>query len=161
MGRRDGRFHEARYVAEPYGHVVIYEEPSAPDPEPGDARIVGNVILAMNGRGLFRWENGVGLNGEFVQVSMSSLSNPDALAAPTDFVRSALVQFNPKRLGGGFVRVYLRRQDFPDSEGMTVEQLRKESTDGRTLAALGAFFAHNPRKSVAQYLRELLARFIR
>jgi hypothetical protein len=67
---------------------------------------------------------------------MTSPSNPQPVAAPSVGVeRTTLVQFNPQRIAGGFVRVSLAHAEFPDEQGSTVEQL-KQTTDGRALAAL-------------------------
>lgn len=141
LRRLDGRFFEVRMFGRgAFEQPGIYEEPDLGDePSDGTPRIVGHVVIARNPRGLIQVTTGRGLDGnEFVQATMSSRSNPEPVTRPSDSQRTALVQFNPQRIGGGFVRIDLVEDEFPDAEGMTVQELRR-TTDGRTLAALGAF----------------------
>jgi hypothetical protein len=70
---------------------------------------------------------------EFVQATMTSLSNPKAVTPPSGSERTGLVQFNPQRIGGGFVRVHLVREEFPDEQGMTVEALKEQTTERQDL----------------------------
>jgi hypothetical protein len=135
--RRDGRFFEVRmFDRGSFEQPGIYEEPQVPDPDSGDPRIVGHVVITINSGGLVHVTKARGLDGtEFVQATMSSLSNPKAVTPPGGAIRTGLVQFNPQRIAG-LVLVHLVREDFPDEQGMTVEALKEQTTDGRTLAAL-------------------------
>ncbi|WCB91534.1 hypothetical protein DSM104299_00205 [Baekduia alba] len=139
--RTDGRFFDVRmFDRGAFEQPGIYEEPGAADPEPGQPRIVGHVTITQNPRGLVHVtaKRGRGLDGnEFTQATMSSLSNPQPVTPASCVQRTALVQFNPQRIGGGYVRVSLVNEDFPDEQGRTVQEL-KTTTDGRTLAALAA-----------------------
>jgi hypothetical protein len=136
--RLDGRFFEVRWFDRgAFGQPGIYEEPAGPDPHPGNPRIVGHVIITINPNEFVHVTKARGLDGnEFVQATMTSLSNPKAVTPPSGSEWTGLVQFNPQRIGGGFVSVYLVREEFPDEQGMTVEALKEQTTDGRTLAAL-------------------------
>ena len=54
-----------------------------PQPASGGPRIVGRIIVRINPRGLVAITKKRGLAGEeFMQLPMSSLSNPDAIAPP-------------------------------------------------------------------------------
>jgi hypothetical protein len=97
---------------------------------------VGNVIIPINLNEHVHVTKARGLDqNEFVQATMTSFSNPKAVTPPNGSERTGLVLFNPRRIGGGFVRVYLVREEFPDDQGMTVDALNQQTTDGRTLAA--------------------------
>ncbi len=136
--RLDGRFFEIKmFDRGTFEQPGIYEEPALPHSQ-GEPRIIGNIKLSMNPRGFIRSSVARGLDGqEFTQALLSSLSNPQVVEYDERAVKSALISTNPQRIGGGFARVFLVREEFPDEEGASVEEL-KRTTDGRTLAALAA-----------------------
>jgi hypothetical protein len=73
--------------------------------------------------GLVHVATGRGLDGnEFTQATMSSLSNPQPVEPASHTQRTALVQFNPQRIGGGFVRVTLVHEDFPGERNRGSDQ---------------------------------------
>jgi len=134
--RLDGKFFKViAYDRGNFHQLGIYEEPRI---EAGsEPRVVGNVKISRNARGFIRSRINRGLDGdEFREATLSSLSNPEAVEFDEQAVRSALIQTNPQRIGG-YVRVFLVEEEFDDSEGVTVDELRR-TTDGRTLAALAA-----------------------
>ena len=134
ISRGDGKYCDARYVDRGgWGQVALYEEPDVPQPADGGPRIVGHVIVEKNQHGLVRVRRAKSLNGEVLELQPSSISKGELAKKgliPLDFIES-----NPQRIKG-VIAVYLVDTGFPDSEGMTPDDFRGESTDCRSLAAL-------------------------
>lgn len=135
MGRGDGRFFAVDgYVDRGgWGHPGVIEEPGLPFPEDGP-RIIGHVIVEVNGSGLVRARDGKGLNGPILELAPSSISKGDL--AGDEETPIGFVEANPQRIGGGLIAVYLHHSDFADADGITPDNFRKRSTDGRSLSAL-------------------------
>ncbi|MFA5128373.1 MAG: hypothetical protein WC445_00195 [Patescibacteria group bacterium] len=139
--RGDGKFHDARYVDRGgWGQIALYEEPNVPQPEDGSPRVVGHVVIEMNRYGAprVRVRRTKGLNGEVLELKPSSISKgelADKGKLVGTFYDSNFVESNPQRIMG-MIAIYLVNADFPDEEGMTPDEFRRQSTDGRSLSAL-------------------------
>lgn len=139
ISRVDHKFHAAAVVRHPGGWNVaaIIEELNVPLPVSGP-RIVGHVIVEMNPRGLVHVRRAKGLNGEVLELKPSSVSKGELDASGS--APNAIIEANPQRLDGS-IAVYINQDvEFPDAEGMHPGQFLKESTDGRSLAAVGKLY---------------------
>ena len=133
LRRPDGKFHEAGVFLHPAGYEVlaINEEPTAPPGVP-----IGHIIVDVNEHGFVRTRTNKGLSGEILELKPSSLSKGD-LAASGRVPDGLPQQANPQRIIGA-MGAYLNVCDFPDTEGMSPEQFRVTSADGRSHSALAA-----------------------
>lgn len=131
-GREDGKFFDIRPMDRGgYTQLALYQEPNVPESASG--RIVGQNIIEVNRRGLIRVRETNGLNGRVIEANPSSISK--GILAEPGHPSSGLFEADPQRIIG-FIEVVMLRTEFPDEEGMTPEQIRRESTDGRLLASL-------------------------
>ena len=137
IARADGRFCAAGILPHPrgYGQLVIIEEPSIPPTADGGPRIVGQISVRVNPRGLIKAQTVSGIDGEVLQVNQTSLSGAEPVDPENVSQTGRLLTHNPQRISGS-VEVVLVLEDFPDSEGMTPEEFRSQSGDSRSLAAL-------------------------
>ena len=135
--RADGRFFDIRpFDRGTFWQLGIYEEPTIPDPEADQPRIIGNVKLSVNPRGFVKSRLNRDLDGEeFREAILSSLSNPEVVSFDEAAVISGFIKVNPQRIGGGYIRVFRVEEEFPDSDGVTAEELVM-THDGRTLSAM-------------------------
>lgn len=135
--RVDGRFFDVRPINRgSFWQVGIFEEPNLQNPPAGQSRIIGNVKISRNPRGRIKSRMSTDLDGEeFMEATLSSLSNPEVVAFEEAAVTSGLIKANPQRIGGGYIRVFLVEEEFDDSEGVTADELAR-THDGRTLSAM-------------------------
>jgi hypothetical protein len=139
--RGDGKFFDVRMVNRGgWFQPVIHEEPNVPAPEDGSPRVVSHVVIEMNRYGAprVRVRRIQGLNGEVLELKPSSISKgelADKGKLVGNFYDSNFFESNPQHIEG-VIEVYLVNADFPDAEGMTPDEFRRQSTDGRSLAAL-------------------------
>ncbi|MFH2136362.1 MAG: hypothetical protein ABII19_01860 [Patescibacteria group bacterium] len=134
IARGDGKFFDILTVDRGgWFQPVIHEERHVPTPEDGSPRVVGHVIVETNGRGFVRVRRAKGLNGEILELKPSSLSKGEL--AEKGLLPHGYFESNPQRIEG-MIAAYLALVDFPDEEGMTPSEFRRQSTDGRSLAAL-------------------------
>lgn len=134
IARGDGKFFDIRMVDRGgWFQPVIHEESTVSAPEDGSPRVIGHVIIERNPNGYVRTRRAKGLNGEVLELKPSSVSK-DQLA-DKGMKPVGLAESNPQRIRG-VMEIYLVNMDFPDAEGMTPAEFRKQSTDGRSLSAL-------------------------
>lgn len=143
ISRGDGKFHDARVVSRgDYNQLALHEEPNVPQPESGSGfselplyRVVGHVVIELTSYRppRVRVRKAKGLNGEILELAPSSVSK--GVLAEKGMQPVGYIESNPQRIEG-MIAVYLVHADFPDEEGMTPDEFRKQSRDARSLAAL-------------------------
>ncbi len=137
-GRGDGKFFDGRYVDRGgWGQLVLYEEPNLSQPEDGSSRVVGHVIVEWNhqhGQIKVRVRKAKGLNGEMLELKPSSISKGELAEKGLEPV--GYIESNPQRIVGMIAVYSVEVNAIPEAELMTPAEFRKQSTDGRSLAAL-------------------------
>lgn len=124
------------------GHLsmpIVVQQPGITELNADGKRVIGQVVLVVNPRGLVKTRAGTSYDGPIVEVNSASIhkivKEGISLAATQTLVGYFLA--DPKRISG-FNAVHVVHEDFPDAEGMLPRDLAKATTDGRALAALAA-----------------------
>lgn len=133
VGRDDQKFYQGRMVKHPGGWYVyaLHEEPTLPQGE--GPRLIGHMVVTVNGAGLLKVRKAKGLDEEVLEFQPSSVSKNEH-GQVADQLQGAFYA-NCQRIQGA-IGVYLRTEEFPIEQGMTPQDFRAQSTDGRSLSAL-------------------------
>ncbi len=135
IARLDGKFHVGKVTQHPGGYMALGldDEGQVSWPEDGSPRIIGHIVVEVNPRGYIRTREAMGWNGPYIEVFPSSTSKGQL--ASGSLTPDALVQTNPQRIYS-WVAAYKVETEFPDTEGLTLEEFRAQSTDLRSLGAV-------------------------
>lgn len=122
------------------GHLsmpMVIEDPWITEVNADGKRVVGQVVVVVNPRGLVKTRSGTSYDGPTVEVHSASAHKivKENLSFATTDTLVGYFNANPKRISG-VIAVHLVREEFADSEGMSPQDIVKNTLDGRAVNAI-------------------------